>query len=164
MFLAQVLHEPAGLTVLSENLSYSASRLRAVFPRYFPTASLADQYDGRPEAIASRVYADRMGNGAGATQDGWTYRGAGAIQMTGRDNHAQVVAEFNVPLAEVGDWMRRPYSAAQSAAWYWRTHGCNAAADRSDITACTRVINGGLNGLESRRARWIRVRKLMELS
>ena len=38
------------------------------------------------------------------------------------------------------------------AGWYWSQRGINALADRDDLTAVTRAINGGLNGLADRRA------------
>jgi putative chitinase len=70
-----------------ENLNYSAARLMQIFPGYFPTLALANQYAGKPEMIANRVYANRMGNGNEASGDGWKYRGAGLIQNTGKNNH-----------------------------------------------------------------------------
>lgn len=74
-FLGQVGHESAHLNVLVENLNYSADGLRRVFPMYFPTDALAKEYARRPAAIASRVYANRMGNGDEKSGDGWRYRG-----------------------------------------------------------------------------------------
>src|SRR5690606_25877611 len=74
MFLAQLDHESAGFTTLEENINYSASRLRQVFPKYFKTDAEAQAAaNGGPQAIASIIYGNRMGNNGSG--DGYTYRG-----------------------------------------------------------------------------------------
>ena len=82
-FVAQCAHESAEFTALQENLNYRAESLSKIWPKKFP-AAIAAQYARRPEAIANRAYADRMGNGPEASGDGWRYRGRGLIQLTGR--------------------------------------------------------------------------------
>jgi putative chitinase len=62
-FIAQVGHESGGLTVIKENLNYSQAGLLKIFGKYFPTEAMAGKYARQPELIASRVYANRMGNG-----------------------------------------------------------------------------------------------------
>ncbi|MDT1061206.1 peptidoglycan-binding protein [Paracoccus sp. CPCC 101403] len=85
--LATAYHETAHtMRPVTENLNYSASGLRATFPKYFTVAE-ADRYARKPEAIANRAYANRMGNGNEASGDGWRYRGRGFVQITGRDNY-----------------------------------------------------------------------------
>jgi putative chitinase len=88
-FLAQCGHESGGWTVFEENLNYSAKGLMGIFKKYFPTEDIANQYARQPQKIANRVYANRMGNGDEASNDGWTYRGRGPIQLTGRSNYTQ---------------------------------------------------------------------------
>ena len=88
-FIAQCSHESAGFTALRENLNYRWQSLRKIFPKYFPTDELAQEYANKPnkqEAIANRVYANRMGNGPESSGDGWRFCGRGLIQLTGRDN------------------------------------------------------------------------------
>ena len=82
-FMAQIEHE-SGLKPISENLNYSAERLRIVFPKYFISKEDAKRYAMNPEKIANRVYANRMGNGSEASGEGWKYRGRGFIQITGK--------------------------------------------------------------------------------
>jgi putative chitinase len=86
-FFGQTAHESGNFKTFSENLNYSAKGLRATFGRYFPINALAKAYERQPMKIANHVYANRMGNGDGASGDGWKYRGRGALQLTGHDNY-----------------------------------------------------------------------------
>lgn len=85
-FWGQTAHESGNFTVGSENLNYSAEGLKRTFRKYF-TDLEAIQYARKPEKIANRVYANRMGNGSEASGDGWKYRGRFAIQITGFNNY-----------------------------------------------------------------------------
>lgn len=150
-FVAQVGHESAGLTRFEENLRYSAPRLLQVFPRHFPHADAAAIYASRPERIANRVYADRMGNGPEESGDGWRYRGRGPIQITGRDNYRLCGEALNMDLLARPDALLEPGPGSASAAWYFATR-CLEAADRDDVSAVTRCVNGGTHGLAERAA------------
>ena len=89
-FIAQCSHESGGFTALEENLNYKAATLRKIFPKYFPTDEIANQYASMPnkqQAIANKVYANRMGNGDESSGDGFKYKGRGLIQLTGKDNY-----------------------------------------------------------------------------
>lgn len=149
MFLAQISMESARLSRVEENLSYSAKRLMAVWPRRFPTLDSALPYAMNPKALANKVYANRMGNGDEASGDGWLYRGRGLKQLTGSDNYH--AAEADLGMAITGDNAGRvalPEGAAWTAGWFWYTNNCNAIADSGDYERLTRVINGGLTGYE----------------
>ena len=79
-FIAQCAHESGGFKFLKENLNYRAASLRKVFPKYFPDDAIANEYASKPnkqEAIANRIYANRMGNGDEASGDGFRYCGRG---------------------------------------------------------------------------------------
>lgn len=151
-FLGQVGHESAHLNVLVENLNYSAAGLRRVFPKYFPTDALAKEYARRPAAIASRVYASRMGNSDEKSGDGWRYRGRGLIQCTGKNNYRACSVHLfgDERLLENPDLLIEPKYAVLSALWFWSTNMLNAFAD--DIDALTKRVNGGTNGLADRKA------------
>ncbi len=84
MFLSQIAHESGNFCHVSENLNYSVNGLRSVFGKYFPNDNLAAEYARKPEKIANRVYANRMGNAEESSGDGWKYRGRGLIQLTGK--------------------------------------------------------------------------------
>lgn len=156
-FLAQVGHESAQLNLVEENLNYSAQALRKIFPKYFRTPQEASSYAHHPERIANRVYAGRMGNGSEESGDGWKFRGRGLIQITGRDNYVSMSALMGKDLTVWPDALLMPLDACRSAALWWKANGLNALADRlagagerKTFEAITRLVNGGLSGLEDR--------------
>lgn len=152
-FVAQCSHESGGFMILQENLNYRPATLRKIFPKYFPTDELANEYCSRPnkqEAIANRVYANRMGNGNEASGDGWRYRGRGLIQLTGHDNYAFFAGSLGIPIEEATEYMSTFEGAAQSACWFWETNNLNQWADKGDILTLTKRINGGTIGLDDR--------------
>ena len=131
-FLAQIGHESGSLRYTSEIWGPTPAQL---------------SYEGRKN----------LGN----TQpgDGERYKGHGLIQVTGRFNHAQCRDGFRAAGLECPDFeqdpeaLTQPIWAAHSAGWYWASRNLNEHADRDDIEAVTRKINGGLNGIEDRKAR-----------
>jgi putative chitinase len=149
-FLGQTAVESQMFTQFEENLDYSVDRLLVVWPRRFPTLGVATPYARNPEALANRVYAGRLGNGDEASGDGWRYRGAGAIQLTGRDNQGACALAFGIPPDDVGAWLRGPEGACRSAGWFWQREGLNALADADNQIAVTMRVNGGAIGLERR--------------
>jgi putative chitinase len=155
-FLAQCGHESMDFNVLRENLNYSADRLRAVFPKYFPTLESAEPYNRQPEKIANRVYANRMGNGPESSGDGYKYRGRGAIQLTGHDNYQAFADSIGKSIDDAVIYCETLDGAIESACWFWQQRGLNALADANDITTMTKRINGGLIGLSERQARFQR--------
>lgn len=149
-FLAQCAHESGDFVFIKENLNYRAATLLKVFPKYFPDLALASQYAGKPERIANKVYANRMGNGSEESGDGYRYCGRGLIQVTGHDNYMWFADSIQVTPEEASEYMETFEGAAQSACWFWETANLNTLADRGDIKAMTKTINGGYIGLEDR--------------
>lgn len=152
-FVAQCAHESGGFTALKENLNYKAVTLRKIFPKYFPTDALAQEYAQRPDrqqAIANLVYANRMGNGAPETGDGYRYCGRGLIQLTGKDNYSWFAASLEITVEAAAEYLETFEGAAQSACWFWETNKLNTWADRGDILTLTKRINGGTIGLDDR--------------
>ena len=147
-FLAQVEHESSSFKTLEENLNYSAKRLLVVFPKYFKDEATANKYHRKKEAIANRVYANRMGNGDEQSGDGYRFRGRGTIQLTGRENYTLFFKSIGEPLQE--DRVSKDL-AIQSAGWFWDTKNINEKIDRgADVVAVTKIVNGGRNGLADR--------------
>lgn len=151
-FIAQTGHESAHYNILVENLNYSKDGLRKIFGKYFPTDQLAMQYAKNPPMIASRVYANRMGNGDEASREGWKYRGRGLIQCTGKRNY-QSCSQFlfqDDRLLDEPDYLTEYKYAILSACWYWTVNKLNNYA--SDVKATTKLVNGGYHGLDDRSA------------
>lgn len=149
-FLAQCAHESGGFIFLKENLNYKAPSLRKVFPKYFTDDATAAAYANKPEKIANRVYANRMGNGDEASGDGWRYCGRGLIQLTGKDNYTFFAASLDIPVQEAAEYLQTFEGAVQSACFFWEQNNLNQWADKGDILTLTKRINGGTIGLEDR--------------
>jgi putative chitinase len=153
-FIAQCAHESGGFMVLKENLNYKPASLRKLFPKYFPNDQIAQQYCSKPnkqEAIANRIYADRMGNGSESSGDGYRFCGRGLIQLTGRSNYQSFAESLEMKIEDVPEYLATFEGAAQSACWFWETNGLNKYADAGDILGLTKRINGGTIGLEDRK-------------
>ena len=149
-FVAQCAHESGNFVFIKENLNYKAASLQKIFGKYFPTAELAQQYANRPERIANRIYANRMGNGPETSGDGFRYCGRGLIQLTGKDNYTFFAGSLNIPVEEASDYLATFEGAAQSACWFWEQNNLNRFADANDTKGLTKAINGGYIGLDDR--------------
>jgi putative chitinase len=152
-FIAQCAHESGNFVFLKENLNYRAPTLRKLFSKYFPTDELANEYANKlnkQEAIANRIYANRMGNGDEASGDGFRYCGRGLIQLTGKENYSWFAASIEIPVEQASEYLQTFEGAAQSACWFWETNNLNQWADKGDILTLTKRINGGTIGLEDR--------------
>lgn len=158
-FLAQCGHESEGLTRLVENLNYSAAALAATWPKRFPP-EVAAQYARQPERIANRAYANRLGNGPEESGDGWMYRGRGPIQATGKDHYADFAKRTGRTLAEAVEYMTTKAGGLEFACMFWNDNGLSPLADEGKMTAITKIVNGGTNGLEDRLARYERVKEV----
>lgn len=151
-FISQCAHESGNFKILKENLNYSQQGLRKVFPKYFPDDATAFRYARQPAAIANRVYAGRMGNGAESSGDGWKYSGKGLIQLTGRENFTKCSRFLFGDDRFVSDtsWFETKGGAVASAVWFWTANSLNKIADSDNVVLMTKRINGGNIGLLER--------------
>ena len=147
-FFSQLEHE-SGLKPISENLNYSEKGLLKTFKKYF-TLEQAKQYARKPIQIASRVYANRMGNGSEETMEGFKYRGRGFIQLTGKNNYILLSKDTRIDFLNSPDLLLQEPNAMISALWYWNKNNLNRFADKDDCKGLTKAINGGYNGLDHR--------------
>ena len=179
-FLAQVGHESGGLTLLEENLNYSAEGLANTFPkryarklqnglyaknsvgRYLPT-DLAMKIARKPVLIASNTYADRMGNGSVESQEGWKYRGRGLIALTGKSNYAELTLNTGIDFVSNPDLLKEPAYALTSACFFWKNNNLNMFADKKDILSLSKAINGGIIGLAHRKALYEKACKTLQV-
>ena len=148
-FIAQLMHESSSFTRLEESLWYTtAERIARVFRL---PIDVAQGLVKSPQSLANRVYANRLGNGPESSGDGWRYRGRGLIQLTGKDNYTRASKALGVFYNASPESVCLPKHAALTAAWFWHMYNCNDPADRGDIDAITRKINGpAMMGREER--------------
>ena len=151
-FLSQCGHESGGFKAVNENLNYSADGLKKIFPKYFP-GNISESYARNPEKIANKVYSSRMGNGDEASGDGWKYKGAGYIQLTGKSNYAAFDKFVDDDILANPSLVATKYPLA-SAAFFFQSNGlwaiCDKGADDATVTAVTKRVNGGTIGLADR--------------
>ena len=160
-FIGQCQHESNNFRILEENLNYSAARLMAVWPSRFPSLDVAEQYANNPEKLANKIYSGRMGNGNEESGEGYAYRGRGLIQMTGKEAYANCGSGLGMDFIGDPNWLVDPKYATLSAGWFWNKKGLNALADSGDIETMTKRINGGLIGLEDRKAKIAKAREIL---
>lgn len=122
MFLAQLLQESGCFFYMAELASGAAYETRK------------DLGNTKPEAIE---VAARHGSTPGRF-----FKGHGPIQVTGYDNHCAARDALGIDCVENPRLLEDPLQGMRAAALYWKTHGCNQAADAGDFGRCTRKING----------------------
>ena len=134
-FLAQIAHESAEMRYTRELASGAA-------------------YDTGRKAIM-------LGNTPQKDGDGQKYKGRGFIQLTGKANYERYKKFCGFDVVAKPELLELPKGATRSAAWFF-TQGCgqnlcyvadldNGKNTEMVLQKITRVINGGLTGLESRR-------------
>jgi putative chitinase len=156
-FLSQCAHESGNFKAVTENLNYGAAGLRSIFGKYFKDDVSAKAFERKPEKIANKVYASRMGNGDEASGDGWKFRGRGYIQLTGKDNYSQFDKVVEDDILSNPDLIATKYPL-MSAAFFFEKNNlwkiCDGGDDKEDVIALTKRINGGTHGLEDRLAKF----------
>jgi putative chitinase len=153
-FFGQCAHESGGFKVFQENLNYSDKGLNGIFKKYFPTIASTAGYARKPEKIANKVYANRMGNGPESSGDGWKFRGRGPIQLTGKSNYTQFAQDIGRPDVLTNPDIVATELAFESALWFFNKNGLFAIANKGVTDAVigqiTRRVNGGTHGLDDR--------------
>lgn len=154
-FFAQTAHETGEFKLFTENLNYSAQGLQTTFGKYFP-GNLEESYARNPEKIANRVYGSRMGNGDESTGDGYKFRGRGALQLTGRNNYLALSNYLKKPEIMTNPDLVATEYAFESAMFFFDLNKlwtiCDGGVNDSSMLTLTKRINGGVNGLDHRKA------------
>ncbi len=170
-FLSQAGHETGGFNQgigAEESLYYTtSSRLKSVYKNYFwqtETDTLnkrnPDDYLNNSSKVANYVYADRMGNGNEASEDGYKYRGRGVFQLTGKTNYSAFKDWYNGKYDPDKDFVTNPEIlknndtiAIISALWFYKKNVLDKISLDSTTTVkiVTKKVNGGLNGLSDRK-------------
>ena len=134
-FLAQCSHESGGFRYLSEI--------------WGPTAA-QNTYDGR------------MGNNKSG--DGYRYRGRGYIQLTGKNNYTAAGRALGLDLVKNPDQASTPDIGAKTSVWFWKTNVQPRVSNWDDVTAITKIVNGGYNGLDDRKMRYAAFTQAMNVA
>ena len=156
-FLSQCAHESGNFKFLTENLNYSSDALLKVFGKYFKDKASADAFARKPEKIANKVYALRMGNGDEASGDGFKFRGRGYIQLTGKDNYKAFSTFIGEDCVANPELVATKYPLASAAFFFdknklWDI--CDKGHTHDIVTMVTKRVNGGVNGLDDRIAKF----------
>lgn len=139
-FMGQSAWESGHFTRFEEDLDYTRpDNITRVWPRL---ADRAADLAGNPEALANAAYAGKDGNGDEASGDGWRFRGRGCFGLTGRNNYSAAGRALLADLLASPDLVAQPEMAVRTALWFWKTRGCNEAADMDDAERVTLRING----------------------
>lgn len=123
------------------------------------------EFHCRTEFASGAAYEGRSDLGNTHAGDGKKFKGRGDIQITGRSNYYRVGKALGVNfLAHPERLAKEPY-AEMASAWWWKNAGLNQICDayskpEQRLLAATRRINGGYNGLESRRTYYRRARQV----
>ena len=150
-FIGQCAHESGNFKTLQENLNYSAEGLMKTWPSRFSSKEIADQYARQPAKIAGKVYNGRLGNTS--EEEASKYLGRGLIQLTGKENYDHCGLALGIDLLSDPTLLLEPRYATLSAGWFWNKKGLNDLADAGDFETMTKRINGGLIGLDDRKAK-----------
>lgn len=160
-FVANVTQESGEFAHKRENMSYSAKRMREIWPKRFPTIQSAIPYAHNPIALANLVYGGRMGNKPG-TNDGWNFRGGGFIGLTGREVYTKysIFAGYKSVEQCAEDVRNSDKAALDSAFWFFCVlKDLEDEAAKDDFIGIVKSINGGLIGLPTRKEYYERAKK-----
>ncbi len=152
-FLSQVAHESGNFKLVNENLNYSSKGLLSIFKKYFPTEALAKSFERKPEKIANKVYASRMGNGNEASGEGYKFRGRGYIQLTGKDNYKAFSDFIGEDCVANPDLVATKYPLTSAAFFFHKNKLwdiCDKGHSHDVVTSVTKRVNGGIIGLDDR--------------
>jgi len=152
IFLSQAGHECRWFSKLEEDLHYKPKTAFRVFRRHFTNyADCVSICSKGPQALANRVYANRMGNGDESSGDGWKFRGEGIFQITGENNFLEIQEKLGIDLISNPSVAKQPEIGSRMAAYFFSSRGCKELSDVWDVDSVSRKVNGGDNGLIERR-------------
>jgi putative chitinase len=163
-FLGQIYVETGAYRLMEEEIHrYTPKNLVALFSKVKGLDDAKALVKKGPEAVANRVYGGRNGNGDEASGDGWTYRGSGHKQLTGRENYDKIGKLIGMDLVNNPEWTRDMDKSAQIAVAYWETKKCSKFADIDDHSTITLLVNGKKKvGLAERKKASIKAEDIMK--
>jgi putative chitinase len=154
--------EPRGKPWIVDGLADQMEYLAKVFEIDTPLrqqhflaqcAHESDHFQTTQEYASGKAYEGRKDLGNTQKGDGERFKGRGLIQLTGRFNYTKAAKELHDPaILSTPEVVERFPLAATVSGWFWKANNLNAVADRDDPRAVCKIVNGGLNGLDSRLA------------
>jgi putative chitinase len=169
-FLAQLTIESKNFTATRENLNYSADGLLSTFgPGHgsrIKNRAEANALARKPQAIANKVYGGRMGNTG--PNDGWLYRGAFDIQLTGKSNWIKYAPPGVDLLENADEHVNDPELCHWIALQFWSINKVPAAVKDRDFLGARKIVNlgsrtskGTPHGVEAVRVNRERILKIL---
>lgn len=155
--MAQSSEECGCGSEMAENMNYSAGRLLEVFPTHF-NHTQAIEMAHQPRLIADQAYNGRMGNRPGS-DDGWSFRGQGLTQPTGRNSIIALSKRTNLDLLGHPEFLVHPETALECGIADFVLCGCLPWALRDSLLGVASMLNCGhivsnpaeINGYSMRR-------------
>lgn len=114
------------------------------------------------EFASGKAYEGRKDLGNINPGDGIRYKGRGLIQLTGRHNYQTIGDKLGLPLEDTPELAAEPVNALKIACEYWNSRSINKVADLDDIIKVTKLVNGGLNGIEDRKKYYNKANELLD--
>lgn len=148
-FMAECSEETGGGIAFIESGKYSAQRAMQVWPSLFPTLEKAQAAVANPKTLFNITYGGRLGNVSG-TDDGYNFRGRGAIQITGRTWYTQIAKETALDLVNDPDLAAAPENLLECALAFWKLDKVNELV--GNLRAEVKRINGGYTNMAAREA------------
>ncbi|MDX1222684.1 hypothetical protein GOL85_13225 [Sinorhizobium medicae] len=141
--LASAHHETGGrFQPIEEYMFYTAKRLTQVWPKRFPSIASAQPYANNPKGLANKVYGGRMGN---ALNEGWTYRGRGLIQITGKDNYAKFgIATVPDKALQMPTSVMILFNGMEKGLFTGKKLSDYITPKKADYTAARAIVNGDM--------------------
>ncbi len=101
--------------------------------------------------------------GLGNTKDGDgpLFKGRGLIMLTGRANYTTYGGLVGANLVDNPDLAADPVLSIKIACEYWKAKKINAIADRDDVEAVTKAVQGGSGNLDARKKFLARAKTLL---
>ncbi len=152
MYLANVAHECGEFRTMTENGNYRANTIVKTWPSRFRSIRQAAPYAHNPAKLFSLVYANRMGNGAPSTGDGFKFRGRGEPMITGKDGYKNVGYVSSLPLLDSPDLASDFATMNRVGGAFWKWKSLDRLADAGDFYAVVGRWNGGHIGMAQRNA------------
>lgn len=113
------------------------------------------------EYASGAAYEGREDLGNVRKGDGVRFKGRGIFQLTGRSNYRNIGKLIGMDLENNPELAESPEVSVLTALEYWKSRNLNPLADRDDVSAITKKINGGFNGFEDRKKYLARAKQVI---